>query len=450
MNPRPAGPFDIFTFANGATAPWYLVPFDKDGNCAGPQTLQHLVDAAQQGNFTDIHIFSHGWNNVFNDAVSLYREFWTEYFAMRDQLGLNDSSTYRPLVAGIIWPSTALVSEDEQTPAFAGSDDAEVEELAADLSPAAADRLRDLSAAGRGLTREEALELARILLSIYNRPDPDAFVSPDGDATDTAVTAEELVELWLKTQAPQKGRFDDMTGEAGTIGGNAVDPSAPSAAGSVDFLNPRKILRVATVYQMKDRAGTVGATGVARMLSDLLSKTQLPVHLVGHSYGGRVVLSALCGRQHPRKVRSMLLLQPAVNRLCFAADANGKGRPGGYRPAFDRVEKPIFTTFSSHDQPLTKTFHIPLRRDRDLGEAVIAGGDEPSRFGALGGFGPGGLTAAELSVVPMKGRPAKYSAPAGVKIVAIDGSDNKINSHGDIRNEFTEWAHLNLVSPDYL
>jgi hypothetical protein len=448
MNPRPAGPFDIFTFANGASAPWYLVPFDKEGNCTGPQTLQHLLDAARQGGFTDVHVFSHGWNNVFSDAVSLYREFWTEYFAMRDQLGLNSPSVYRPLIAGIIWPSTALVSEDEKTPAFAGGDDAPVEELAADLSPESAVRLRDISAAGRDLTREEALDLARILLPIYNRPDPDAFVSPD-DAS-APVTAEELVDLWMATQTFQKGRFDDMTGEAGPIADAEVDPFAPVAAGILDFLNPKEIIRVATVYQMKDRAGRVGASGVARMIGDLLSQTQLPVHLLGHSYGGRVVLSALCGRQHSRKVRSILLLQPAVNRLCFAANADGNGRPGGYRAALDRVERPIFTTFSAMDQPLTKTFQIALRRDRDLGEAVIAGDGEPSRFAALGGFGPGGLSGAELSVMPIQGRPAKYSVPAGIKIAALDGSDNRIQSHGDVRNEFTEWAHLNLVSPDVL
>jgi predicted alpha/beta hydrolase family esterase len=448
MNPRTAGPFDIFTFANGATAPWYLIPFDKEGSPTGPQTVQHFIDAARMGNFTDIHVFSHGWNNVFNDAVSLYREFWTGYFGIRDQLGLNDASAYRPLIAGIIWPSTALVSEDEKTPAMAGSDYAEIEELASDLSVGQAARLREIASYRRDLTREEALELARILLPVYNRPDPDAFASAGAGAS--PVTAEELVDLWTKTQTRTRGRFADLGGGAAPLPDGSDGPvGVPTAAGLSDYLDPVKIIRTATVYQMKDRAGTVGANGVSRLLRELLSAASAPVHLLGHSYGCRVMLSAICAQELSRKVRSLLLLQPAVNYLCFAPDANGQGRPGGYRPALDRVERPIFTTFSRNDFPLTRTFHLALRRDRDLGEAIIAAPDlAPSRFAALGGFGPGGLTSGELAVVPIAEQPAKYATASGQKIFALDGSDNKINGHGDVRNRFTEWAHLNLVSPD--
>ena len=115
------------------------------------------------------------------------------------------------------------------------------------------------------------------------------------------------------------------------------------------------------------------------------------------------------------------------------------------------MERPIFSTFSSHDDPLTKTFHIALRRDRNLGEAIIAAPDlAPSRFAALGGFGPGGLTASELAVIPMQSQPATYTTNTGHMIFALDGSDDKILGHGDVRNQFTEWAHLNLVSPEAL
>ena len=75
----------------------------------------------------------------------------------------------------------------------------------------------------------------------------------------------------------------------------------------------------------------------------------------------KVVLSALCNGPAPsRKVDSVLLLQPALSCYAFTADLDGK--PGGYRPAFDRVRLPIITTYSGHDEPLTKVFHLAVRR----------------------------------------------------------------------------------------
>jgi hypothetical protein len=68
-----------------------------------------------------------------------------------------------------------------------------------------------------------------------------------------------------------------------------------------------------------------------------------------------------------------------------------KERPGGYRRALDRVFRPILCTFSQHDAPLHRFFHLILRRDKDLGEMKIAAaGEPPSRFAALGGYGPRG------------------------------------------------------------
>src|SRR4030095_5642449 len=142
------------------------------------------------------------------------------------------------------------------------------------------------------------------------------------------------------------------------------DESAPATArtaGIFDFLNPKKIIRTATVFQMKDRAGTVGKHGVGPMLRDLLANNNARVHLTGHSYGAKVVMSALCLLDHPRKVASVLLLQPAINASCFAEkiQENG-GLPGAFRPVLERTEGPIFTTFSSSDSPLTTFFHVAL------------------------------------------------------------------------------------------
>lgn len=219
--------------------------------------------------------------------------------------------------------------------------------------------------------------------------------------------------------------------------------SAPKSAGLLDILNPKEIIRKATVFMMKDRAGTVGAHGVGPMLTNILEIGKARVHLTGHSYGAKVVLSALTVPDHGgRKVRSVLLLQPAVNHLCFAVNVDG--RSGGYRAALDRTERPIYTTFSSKDSALSKFFHLAVRRDGDLAEQKIAAA--PSQFAALGGFGPGGLKSGEGRTLDILKAPNRYPAPESThKIYALDGSNNSITGHGDVRNPFTEWALIDLT-----
>jgi pimeloyl-ACP methyl ester carboxylesterase len=208
--------------------------------------------------------------------------------------------------------------------------------------------------------------------------------------------------------------------------------------------------------QMKDRAARVGARGVHQLLRDILSTGPGPrLHLVGHSYGAIVILSALCyppTESLPAPVDSMLLLQPAVSQWCFAANVADKGYPGGYRPALDRVRGKIITTFTKQDGPLTRLFHLAVRRARDLGQPNIAPGGTllpapPSLYAALGGFGPAGLADEEHQVSRIKPPGEKYDLDATTpKLLALNG-DDVIKSHGDISNPETWWALFQQLPP---
>ena len=449
--PIPAGPFELLDTPEGHKAPLYLIPFDKKGRCEGPQTLAHLLDAVRSGAFSDVHIFSHGWNNVFKEALGLYREFFTEYFGERRAANL-DTPAYKPLLVGIIWPSTALVSESEQGPRIAADvphairdaavaeDQFALRELASEIREADVEEFFALATRDTPLARGEALRLAEILMPVMARDDR-AMDDPQQQ-----VTPERLVKAWENTASNRPS-----SGRGGSIGAPGALPSAdaparpagPQTAGFFDFLKPKEIVRKATVYMMKDRAGTVGAYGVGPMLKSVLEIAAGRVHLTGHSYGGKVVLSALTVPDHgTRKVRSVLLLQPAVNHLCFAANVNG--RTGGYRPALDRTERPIYTTFSSNDSALAKFFHLAVRRDGDLAEQRVAAA--PSQFAALGGYGPGGLKDGELRTLEILPPGTRYPPPESThKVYALDGSNDRIKSHGDVRNPFTEWALVDLT-----
>jgi hypothetical protein len=451
----PAGPYLTLRLPDGSLAPWYLLPFDKRGVCKAPQTRAHLIEATRGGTFTDLFLFSHGWNNDWETANGRYQDFIARYQGLRERFGLGPGpAPYRPLLVGITWPSTALVLPWEKGPAMAagaGERDADVgaeqealEAIADELSDWEAGRFYELVGRDR-LSEEEALELARILAPLYARPSDE--IPEDGNREEHR--PDQLVELWKRAAvvtgeaaSPGHGFAEEA---AAAPGEGAPGEAAPGVAGFLPF-DPRGPIRAFTVWKMKDRAGRVGAAGVGPLLVDLLrASASVRAHLVGHSYGAKVVLSALVAAAAlPRKVESVLLLQPAVNGYCFAGTIPGQAAPGGYRGALDRVAQPILTTFSRHDAPLTRFFHLAVRRSSDLGEVRVAA-EAPSRYAALGGFGPQGCTAQECQEVPTKVPAAdeprdRYPLGAGApRIWALRG-DAHIDGHGGIVNDATAWA----------
>jgi pimeloyl-ACP methyl ester carboxylesterase len=167
------------------------------------------------------------------------------------------------------------------------------------------------------------------------------------------------------------------------------------------------------------------------------------VHLVGHSFGAKVVLSAVATEPLPRNVHSMLLLQPAVNHLCFAEAGDGEPA-GGYNVVLDRVDERIFSTYSARDLPLTRFFHWALRRDGDRREPLPAPWpDPPSVFAALGGFGPHGADAATQRR-PLLDAGSRYQLDPERKLVALDGTKS-IAGHSAISVPQTWWALRELM-----
>lgn len=446
--PEITGPYRFVGTAEGGEAPWYVIPFDRHGHLQAPHTRQLLLDNVANGGFTDVVIFSHGWNNDWETARDRYEHFIGGFTRMRKEHRLAVRAGYRPLLIGIIWPGTALVMPWEQPPRFAAGRPVEgpttseseerhmVEDIAAELPEADRARFYELLDEPGGLDETMALELATMLVDLGGKHDELPGAPPSAAA--------ELVGAWREasklfpTEVPA-GPVDETA--YGTIDGAYGDIRA---AGLLDHLDPRKVVRLATVLQMKDRAGVVGGRGVAPLLGDLLETSEARVHLVGHSYGAKVVLSAVSRASLPRPVASALLLQPAVSRFCFAADA-GSGHPGGFRVALARTHLPVMTTFSRRDAPLSRFFHLAARRSSDVGEIQVAGGAN-SRYGALGGFGPGGLAAGEVLELPM--RPIGQSYDLGARteeVLALEAHD-AIRGHGEISNGHTWWALYELMA----
>ena len=438
-------------------APLFMIPFDEDGVCTAPLTRARLVEAVADPQVTCVIVLSHGWNNTWADATELYNTFVDGLLRVRAQHA--DPAALRPVFVGVFWPSIALTLPWERAPRIAGATIDEPAEdfqeqlraLAGTVAPTERERFYEL-ATEPGIDSDELVELARMLHPLWAGVDSD-----DELAANPGLDATGLAALWRSVAAKFPPPADTGSGTGRGPGGGPTTPppgpfagggagrtgAGPAAAGALDLLDPRNLVRVSTVLLMKDRAGRVGGAGVATLLGDVLGAGSAPVHLVGHSYGGKVVLSALCRMPAgARPVESVLLLQPAMSYLCFAAQVPGLNRPGGYRPAFGRCRQPILTTFSSHDVPLGTMFHLAVRRDSDLGEQVIAAAP-PSRYAALGGYGPA-ADEPEVVIVGVCPPGTGYERGAEREVLGVQASD-VISGHGNINNLSTWWMLADQV-----
>jgi hypothetical protein len=345
------------------------------------------------------------------------------------------------------WEATpkiaALPSAAERDEA-ATSEQQNLQEVASEVEASKAQRLYELVERGATLQPDEAREFAMILLPIYQRSARSGSQAEVGDSAPSDLTADDLLALWRKISPTRPA-----AGQKPGLARDTQEAELRAAGGPLTWLDPRGPVRIASVLIMKDRAGVVGYNGVGPFLLQKLLAQNLRVHAIGHSFGCKVVLSALCSQPPLKPATSLLLLQPAISYLCFGDNIDGKGRTGGYRAALRYVQKPIYSTFSSRDVPLTKLFHLAVVRDSDWGEIRIAG-VPPSKFAALGGFGPGGVKAGESNTVDIPLPGTKYPDNARYQVVALNGSDGQIKGHGDIATQFTAWAHLSLVSGEQL
>jgi hypothetical protein len=455
----PAGPYRTVTLNDGVSVPFYVIPFDKVGVCEAPETRRRLVESVAQGVYTDVFVFSHGWNTDWQSAIQVYERFLAGFMQLRRTYNLKVPGAYRPVLVGIFWPSAALVfGEAEVGPVMSS-----VAPMGVEADPSASDwavniehqALRDLAQQLKrsqvqrfyelmqkeSLDPQESLELAKIVRVFYRTVDDETHQSKRLSAT-------KIVQQWQDVERDEAAQ--------------TTPGVAPAGAQAIEFgqlaqrLDPRNALRVLTIYQMKDRAGVVGGFGVGPLLRELLEVKDLKLHLIGHSFGCKVMLAAVAtGGPFPkqRQVDSLLLLQPAVSHLCFADKIDKVNRPGAYRVVLERVRKPILSTFSTQDTPLYRLFHLALRRDKDRGEAPpdvsfapMPGDfpDPPNDFAALGGYGP---RRAGETLIQIKRVKEPYDLKGTVPIYGVDGT-GVITSHGDISNEATWWALYSLLTAE--
>ncbi|GGW49206.1 hypothetical protein GCM10010503_27560 [Streptomyces lucensis JCM 4490] len=362
-----------------SVTPYWELTFDADGDVDGPER-DHLLAQVTDHGVRDLIVFAHGWNNDRSGATALYRRFLAPVPALAPGARLG--------YVGVIWPSMRF--SDEPIPDLPRSV-AAVEAAGAPVPALDKDTRRALLEAFPGRTTVVA-ELARLL---DERP----------DRTDGLAEFGRLVRLLVDDER-RHGAADTEEEEEGGPAVFALDPvtacgelagalatlESPGAAG-FGIPNPwdgaKELLRQATYYTMKRRAGTVGEHGLGPLVGRLAGAAPgVRVHLVGHSFGGRLVAFALRGLpEGVRAVKSVTLLQGAFSHYAFAARLpHDTDRAGALRDRQRRIDGPLVCCHSHFDSALGTFYPLASRvsgDDRSCAGTEIAAVLGP-RWGAMG------------------------------------------------------------------
>lgn len=426
--------------------PFWELRFDKDAKAVNEAALETFLREVKDQGLTDLFVFSHGWNNDPATARRLYKGFFGEVRKLLDNANLNKSRQTKVGTAGVIWPSILFPDED----------------LAA---------ISDGGAASLGGETIGSGDLFTEIRKVFSEPEQQPVLDD----------LERLLNERKRSDAALR-EFKDKLGQL--LAGETVDPSSPDTLeqrGIVESEDPRELfealaenepsedsqggaaglgdafgrlwdgakgaLRVTTYYQMKSRAGKVGREGLAPLLGRLhAAAPDLRIHLLGHSFGARLVSYALSGlpaaEGQKSPVKSLFLLQGAFSHFTFADSLPfDRRRKGDLAGMASRVDGPLLTTHSLLDLAVGKAYpaaSIIARQD------ASAAGDVVSRWGAMGNDGAQAVSAQDIPL----GRPGTAYPLQDGKWLNLDGNQVIVNggppsgSHSDINHPETAWAAL--------
>ncbi|MBJ7341708.1 serine/threonine protein kinase, partial [Mycolicibacterium sp.] len=211
----------------------------------------------------------------------------------------------------------------------------------------------------------------------------------------------------------------------------------------------RELLRTASYFEMKNRAGVIGRQGLGPLLGALTGPDGAPrIHLIGHSFGARLVSYSLSGLPpgavgSASPVKSLSLVQGAFSHFAFASSLPfDRSRAGALAGFVDRVDGPFVATFTDADRAVGRWYpaaSLLARQDAEGTEAVTF------RWGAMGHDGYQNDSGVQ-TVVLVKDTTPSYDFAAG-RFYALDANaviakDESAFSgaHSDIKHGEVTWA----------
>jgi hypothetical protein len=420
--------------------PYFQARFDKKG-AADPTNAINLPAGT-----TDVFVISHGWRNDENDANTIYTDFFTN-FADPKVVDPAKLAGRECAIIGVFWPSRnfdALIAAQGAVTAGnaaaignAVSDPESQKKLVAQLEALKAPGLFDEPAQLQALTDAQALvpnldtkATARAAFINHLRSLMDHTAAGKEDASDIFLKMDPN-DLFNRLNIPANSvdKTIPKTGQAMALSPTAAVAATGHAAGLLDIFkgaaaSASNAASYLSYFMMKERAGVVGTNGVAPLIDALAPKVQR-IHLIGHSFGGRVVTAAALASSN-EKIQSMALLQAAFSHNGFSPPELMNGL---FRPVIDRqrIKGPIIATHTKNDTAVGIAYPLASRVS---GTVAAALGDAHDKYGGVGRNGAQQMKAGEVVTATLLPVGGAYQFTAG-KIHNLL-ADAFVKNHGDI------------------
>ena len=439
---------------------YFKLFFDDKGYPQDPTGQASIIDALVNNPepVTDLWIFAYGWDNNLMSGTTTYDK-WVSRMREVQKEKIKDPA-YNPLFIGIYWPSkawdstilkkvanSAAPASGEATtgggvgefemggdpppqPVAAPSpiiDTEDKDRFVADYRPVMDPegiysedydrdfgRLYTLMALSQPPTDQVIREFIKILKK-YETPDPHA--DPIERQNISSVPVEVVVNQLKESQRYESFSVGDVLQE---------------------------LFGVFSFWKMKGRAAIVGENGVYRFLVDVkkaLSQhdQRIRIHLLGHSFGAKLVAAAVYPAAGARDVErplvdTLVLLLGAFSQFSFSSAIPVETSAAGYYvPVVERglVANPVTVIYSRHDTANKDLYPLGMRLAAPANRYEMGGPDEtletyqPSkdRFGAIGANGAQGLSEANYRAIDMRSRDQHYDWGdlTGVSCLNVDG-----------------------------
>lgn len=373
----------------------FELEFDKDGKLFQPERLAQAIDAIKAGPFTDLFVFSHGWNNDIDDARRLYENYFHQAAEVLRSGKIQSLGNRTFGVMTMFWPSKKFADED----LIPGGGAANVEEseidqnilrqlnelkkepvrLGEDVTNPVSDALVEQAKALLPKLESDAAARTQFVLLLRSMLNPNE-AHPD-DASEEFFTADP--EQIFKELSKPILLPSEITGggAAAVLGGEAAGFFGDLFSGTKGGV--RRLLNFTTYYKMKERAGTVGRVGLAPALRQIRQQLpQLRIHLIGHSFGGRLVTAAAHALDDNTTVQTMTLLQAAYSHNGLAQKFD-REHDGAFRSLLvrQRVSGPICISYTHNDKAVGIAYPLASRLSHDQASAL---GDANDPYGGMG------------------------------------------------------------------